>query len=802
MRISSPQRSFRLLLLLPAISLLGQSSPAQQAVTGTILDGNSRRPMEYVNVLLYLSDDSSFVTGTSTGSRGEFEIPDVESGSYYLDLRFMGYDAKRVGNLTVADVPVGIGEVFLQPSSIGMDEVLVEGARPAFSYRIDKKVVDVDQFTTTMSGTASDVLKNVPSVSVDIEGNVSLRGSGNFTVLVDGKPSILDALDVLRQIPASMIDEIEIITNPSAKYDPEGSAGIINIVMKEQQETGWSGMVNANLGLNEKYGGDVLFERKEGSVSYVLGLDYRNTLYPGSSSAEEQYVYQDTASFIQSVGDMETFRNNLGVRGEIDFSIGRHGSLRFAGRYGTRDWQRNGSLQYSEWSVPSSAQLSGTNVLRRGRGGNFSGLDAGYRHTLGPNGHVLSVDLMFRYRDSDELTTSELFEGGILVEGKRTTEIGPSRDLSTRVEYVLPVGESGKFEAGYHGDLDLAKEETGIADYDPALGNYVVLPEFNRNVEYRDAKHALYSMIGGEAGSFGYQLGLRGEYMDRLIRLADGNEYLVDRPDLFPTIHSSFEFAEQSQVMASYTRRIDRPRGWELEPFETWIDANNLRRGNPSLLPEYIDSYEAGVHGLLGGISASVELYHRLTHNKIEHVRSVYDENVTLTTIENVGKERSTGAELLLTFDPVGDWNVNLIGNAYDYRVEGTLFDEPFSAQSFNWSARMNNTASLGPTTQVQLNAIWNSPTVSPQGRREGFFSMDVALRQDFWNRQLALILQVENVLNTARHESASEGPGFSSYNYYKMESPVVMLTVRLSINGYAPESEGGREGGFGQDDF
>ena len=759
--------------------------------------------MEYVSVVLYSSADSSLVTGAVTDPDGMFELHNISAGDYYVNFRFLGHETKTAENFRVQSTPVDLGDVLLAPSTISMGDVVVEGARPTFTYQIDKKVIDVDQLSTTISGTAAEVLANVPSVTVDIEGNVSLRGSGNFTVLIDGKPSVLDAQDALQQIPASTIGSIEIITNPSAKHDPEGSAGIINIKMKKDRGRGWSGLANANVGLNDKYGGDMLFQHKNGSMTAILGIDYNKRLQPATSSGEERYLYQGNMSTIQSSGEMRMLRNSFGLRGEMEFGVGGGSSMTLSGRYGTREWQRNALLQQTSWSAPGAPPVSSQNVLHRRRGGDFAALNAGYQLSFDPEAaeHTLMAQLMFRYRDSDELTTSELFGSGIPT-GRKTTEAGPSREVNTRIEYVLPFGKDHKFEAGYHGEIDISEEATTLSDYDSSTTDYILLPQFSHQVSYKDNEHALYSLYSGEWGSFGYQAGLRSEYTLRTIQLETGQEFLIDRWDFFPTLHFSYRFSGDNQVMASYTRRVDRPRGWELEPFETWIDANNVRRGNPSLVPEFIDSYEIGLQTLLGDVSFSLEGYHRVEHNTIEDIRSVYSDNVLLTTPANVGTEFSSGAELLANFDPVRGWNISLIGNAYNYRIEGIVLNEPFSRKSFNWSTRFNNIIKAGPSTQFQLNARWNSPSVSAQGRREGFASVDIAAKQEFFEKQFSLTLQIRNLLKTARHEHTSEGPGFYSYSNYSMESPVVMLTFRLSINNYAPEKEGEGQEGFGEEGF
>jgi hypothetical protein len=257
--------------------------------------------------------------------------------------------------------------------------------------------------------------------------------------------------------------------------------------------------------------------------------------------------------------------------------------------------------------------------------------------------------------------------------------------------------------------------------------------------------------------------------------------------------------------MVSYSRRINRPGGWALEPFPTWIDANNLRIGNPDLLPEFINSYETGVQSILGMFNLSAELYFRMTTNKIEPIRTALEENVTLTTFSNVGEDYSLGGEVMFIFDPISFWNVNLMANVYNYRVEGSILDEPFSNESFNWQTRMNNTFKLWSSTQIQFNLNYNSPTVSSQGRWEEFFSSDLSIRQEIISNILAMTLQVRDVFGTASREYTSEGTNLYNYNSFDMHTPSLTLNLRYTFNNYKPKREGRGEdsGSFeGGEDF
>ena len=781
----------RFTFLVAILALSVTAAFAQSSISARVLDVSSHKPMEYTNVILFRSGDSTQVGGTASDQDGRFRLSNIPAGRYYIDILFMGYQRKRVSANVENGRPKDLGDILMQPTLINLQDVVVEGNRSPMTYRIDKKVIDVSQMATSASGNAVEVLENVPSVSVDIDGNVSLRGSGNFTVLIDGKPTILDAQDALQQIPASLISTVEIITNPSAKYDPEGTAGIINIKLKENENRGMSALVNVNGGLRQKYGGEGLFEYKNGLINAVIGGDYNSRLYPGNSQEQNVYEYQGTTSYTSSLGGSNRQRKSTGFRGSLGLNITDNDLLTLGGRYGTRGWYENSHSAYDAWSDPGFVHTLSTNIVRRERSGDFVALSLDYAHQFPIEGHELTGNFRLSRRTGDELTLSELSNALGILDGKKTTETGPSRELNAKIDYVLPLGEKSKFEAGYFGRSDISEDDTQFFDHDSVSGTYLNLSQFSHAVRYDKNQHAFYSLLLNSWGNFGVQAGLRTEYTQRAIRLTStGQEFLIDRWDLFPTLHTSYEFAPGDQVMASYTRRINRPRGWQLEPFQTWSDANNVREGNPALSPEFIDSYELGMQTLLGEATLSTDLYYRITRNKVESIRSVYSPSVTMRTFENVGADYAVGTEFLLNFDVVKNWTTNLIGNLYDYKVIGTLFNESFARKSFNWRFRLNNIFKFWTATQLQFNARYNSPSVSAQGRREGYFRADLALKQELLGKQLSLTLQVRDLFGTSKREFASEGPGFSTFSKSVRESPIVMLTLRFNINDFTNRKE------------
>ena len=278
-----------------ALSQQKEASKNAGSITGRVFDQVTKKPVEFSNVILYNQLDSAQVTGTVTNKDGKFVLKNIRDGKYYLFVQFIGYARKLINNISISNSNLNpdLKNIYLKPAAITLKNVVVEGQRSPISYELDKKVIDVSQIHTAMSGTAADVLQNVPSVSVDIDGNVSLRGSTNFQVLIDGRPSVMSAQDALQQIPASSIQNIEIITNPSAKYDASGTAGIINILLKKDSNLGLSGIVDLTGGLNDKYGGDFLFQYKTPSVSYDFGVDFNRRSFPGTNRQEKQFIIGD-----------------------------------------------------------------------------------------------------------------------------------------------------------------------------------------------------------------------------------------------------------------------------------------------------------------------------------------------------------------------------------------------------------------------------------------------------------------------------------------------------------------------------
>jgi len=760
----------------------------QVSISGTVVDSTTGGPLKYANVMLYdLSD--SLVTGTITNAKGEFELEDLRPGIYTLSVKFMGFHKATISRIKAGprNPKIDLGVIALRPAVLTVGEVEVTAERPEITYKIDRKVINVSKHFTRSSGTAVDVLENIPSVTVDVDGNVTLRGSGSFQVLIDGRPTPLKPNEALQQIPASTIETIEIITNPSAKYDPDGIAGIINVNLKKGRLQGASGIFGLTGGLDYKYGGDVVLSKRGDGFTLTFGADFNNREYPGSFESENRTSCPSCAWLIESSGAMRWERCSHGIRGEIEWDASESDMVSLGLHWGRMELKRSSGVDFFEYESPDEDPYHYTSCSGWNRSIDYYSTLLAYTRKFASKGHELSAETIVSRSDADEESRSENFSTeGSLTSGRRSTEGGPWRSVRARLDYVLPFDERGKFEAGYQARLDMSDDENGVYEYDPSTGAYGYEPEFSHTVEYERNIQSLYATYSASLGRLGCQVGLRHEYTYRTMHLVDTDErFSIDRWDLFPTLHISFGRADGEQLMASYSRRIERPRNWYLEPYLTWLDANNVRRGNPDLKPEYIDSYELGYQKNLGRSMLSVEAYYRVTHNKVERVESVYEEEIHLHSIENVGTDYAVGTELMFNFGFARFWNMNIMANLYDYRIEGKLYDEDFSEESFSWNLRLNNTFRLGPSTRIQLNSMYNSSRASAQGTREGFFVTDIAVKQELLGKNLSVSLQARDVLRTGQFERTSEGRGFEEHRIFKRKSPYMTLTISYNINNY-----------------
>lgn len=774
--------------------------PATGIIRGVVADSLSKKKIEYATLSLYLLQRDSLVGGGITDEKGFFELSTLRPGRYKLKIEFIGYNpAYRILTLKPGSMEADLGTILVQPGSETLNTATVVGSARKVTYDIDKRVVNVGDLTNVMSESAVEILQNVPGVGVDIEGNVSLRGSSNFTLLIDGKPTVLEVADALQQIPASAIHSIEIITNPSAKYEAEGVSGIVNIIMKRSKLQGMSGLVNSSVGTYDNYSTDAVLSFNNKKVTLNLTANYGHATRPNWEKGERITNTAENTLKLLSEGETDFIRERFGISAEFVYRLDHRNTFTLNGNLGKHDMESFALVDFQQFVNGALTDVF-DNKQDWSRTGvhNSAGLSFSHQFPGGKN-HRLDFTAIMNLRDGEELAVNRFRNPQLVIQGgNMLTEVGPNNLTRFNLDYMRPLSNGMKIETGAQVQFGSGGDETVSYQYNIQEGDFLRDSSRSYLVDYLRDIYAGYFMLNGEKGKLGYQFGLRGEYTDRLIAVRNFDDARIERMDWFPTIHFSYKMTSQTQALLSYSRRIQRPRSWYLEPFTIWNDAFNARRGNPDLLPEYIDAYELSwVRDFKKQGSLSVEAYFRQNHNNIERVLTSLDSNVVVSTPLNVGNSYNTGVEIMTNQVLYKIWRVDLSGSFYDYRVRGTYGELVFDNQSFSYNLRWNNTWSL-KKFKVQLEQRYQSRIASAQGERKGFWTSSFSIRQQYLKNKLAATLQVNDIFSTSRNVNSVVGDYFESFNHEEPRTPTVALSLSLKLNNYNQRQQ--RNGG-GQDD-
>lgn len=775
-------------------------------IRGTVKDIKSKQTIEYATIAVYKADNS-LLTGGVTNEKGSFVISGLPIGVFSVVINFIGYNEKRIDKIvinkqkTLADV----GTTFLSVQTQNIDEVVVQSSKHQVEYQIDKKIVSVSKELHSASATAVEVLENIPSIRVDIEGNVSLRGSSGFTVLIDGKPTVLDPNDVLQQTSASTIENIEIITNPSVKYAPDGTGGIINIITKKNRALGLQGLMHLNTGNFGQYGGDFLLNYRVKKFNFFVGGNYGVYKMPVKSYSERKTLINDTIKKMISEGNYERRRTENDWRAGIRWDITEKDNLSIEANLGVFSMGRKANSNHISSIEKANFEKKEYNKSDFFRKSNYYSLNTSFLHKFEKEKHELQLMGSYAYRNADEFSVNFLLiDPDKIKEGTRVNETGPSKRIEGKLDYSLPIAK-GMFEAGVQYRNTQSSDFVKNYTYNTTKQNFDRNADYDNDITYDDKTASIYSLYQGKYKKIGYQIGVRGEYTFRKINpLKNDTTYKIDDWDFFPTLHFSYQISEKTQLMASYSRRIDRPRPWYLEPFVTKTDIFNVRSGNPALVPEYIDAMELGYIKQWEKAQFSIESYYRIKHNKIERVQSVYEKDVLLTTFKNVGTDYSLGIESMFSVPLFKWWNFSLSGNVYNYVLKSKKKGVPYQVETLTWSSRVSNIFSLHKNVKLQIDGSYRSPSVSSQGRTEPNYRINASLRADFFERKLSTTLQVRNIFGTSKYSSITEQDDFYNYRSMKPKSPAISISVSYRINNFKSKRsmEKSSERGRGDEDF
>jgi outer membrane receptor protein involved in Fe transport len=800
--------------------------PAQAApqgnglVKGMIRDSTTSGGIEYATVGLYRQSDSTLVNGIVTNSNGEFVLKGIPNGQFYLDVNFIGYIKKRIHNITVApqSTTVDMGPIALHANVTQIGDVQVVAQSNRVEYKIDKKVVNVSSDIAASGGTLVNVLESTPSVQVDVEGNVTLRGSGNFQLLIDGKPSVIQGSEGLQQIPASAVQNLEIITSPSAKYDPDGNAGIINVIMKKQKNLGIGGVINASVGTRNKYTTDFLINFRQKKVNFFVGAEYANQKNYMEGVGERRTYYRDSltndilsTTYQKTNTDGIFTRRSLNLKGGFDYTLSETSTLSLTAAANDRSFERNFTSKnhwYNDPFVKDSFYLDNSTGTDKSR---FYNVNLDYKKNYDDKGHSLQASLYYTTGKSDETeeetvtqTDADYVATGSEPVRTRSRTSQPEYNVRAELDYIRPIG-ANKLEAGLQSRWDKDKSDYIFEDYQVEGNEWIYNDTISNSLDYLDAIQSAYAMFNGPLGKFEYQLGLRAEYDNRNLKQLTSNEsYRYEKFHFFPSFYVTRKLSEAHKVQFTYSRRIQRPDERDLNPFKEYRGSNNVFYGNPALTPEFTNSFELNYQYTFKKGFMSLETYYRGTTDKITRISGVDTldgKQVFINTSTNADADMSVGVELMANLDLTKWWQLNVTGDFYHYSLQGRIEGNDVTSQSNTWRTNFNSTFKIKADTRLQIMAIYNGPSVTLQGKRDGFFVTNVALRQDFMKKKLTVTLSARDVFATGKFSFNSEGSNFYTYNKFQREAPVILLNFTYRINNYkaaARRGNGDQEGGEG----
>ena len=779
----------------------GQFADKREAsITGIVIDESTEKPMEYVNIAIYSIKDSSLVDGGITNPQGVFSITELPYGKFYIIINFIGFEKKIIQDVFLKpnQASLDLGTITLKSDMELLEGVEIVADKEPVEFKIDKKIINIGNDIVSAGGSAVDALENAPSVQVDIEGNISMRGTSNFLVLIDGKPSVLQGSDALEQIPAAAIESIEIITNPSAKYDPDGMGGIINVIMKKKMTSGFSGIANVTAGTGDKYRADILLSYRMKKINFFAGFDYRDdTRYGSVNNVNKSFNNEDSTFVTETKGDRNRISSGYTIKGGFDLDISPKTVISWGANYGAKNRGREvlSTLKYFYEDFIGTEEYYSNSSISESTS-NYYSSNLNFQHKFAGENHQL--DAMIHYSSSkgddvetqDEYITDALFNhigiNPVPINSIYSIDAEEGMNMKITTDYKRAISEKYLLETGLQFRMDDNNDIFTFNTKDSISNAWVEDTTYSSNMDFKRNIYSAYATLLKEDSVFSWMIGLRTEYTDREI-ISKNQTYTIQRPDFFPTAHLSFQLPKKYQLMMSYSRRIQRPRGWTLDPFPTYINAYNVRIGNPSIEPEYANSFEVSAIKRIDKSFINVSLYYRNSQNIITRVRNLENDssNVMIHTFENLDNDHSIGMELMGNIFINKWYSFNLSGNYYYYKIEGDIIEEGAVTTSQNFDLRMSNTFKFKTGTRIQLTGMFYSPSITAQGERSGFFYTNMAVKQDFFKRTFSATLQVRNILGTAKHQFDSYGASFEGHTEFIPESPVFMLSLSYKWNNF-----------------
>ncbi|MDA1144463.1 MAG: TonB-dependent receptor [Bacteroidetes bacterium] len=811
------QYSLFILLSLSSFFMWSQSSPETKSsitVTGTVIDKDTGEPLEYATLVLQSVENPSQVTGGITDQMGLFSV-EAKAGNYNLSIEYISYKTYTLNNQTL-NTDINLGTIAIGLDVSQLDEVELVAERTTVELRLDKKVYNVGQDLTVKGGSVTDVLDNVPSVSVDVEGNISLRGNESVRILINGKPSALSGLspDALKQLPADAIQKVEVITNPSARYDAEGTAGILNIVLKQNKTVGLNGAINATVGTPKNNAGTLNLNLRRDKFNLFTTTAFRNNEGPGNGFNNQENFDENgqTLSFQDEkrlyLRDNTNFNTNLG----LEFFIDETSSITNSVVFGNSNGGTRTEVDFNNYNAERILSLSRERISVETETDNNFQYSVNYQKKFKKDGHLLTAD--YQYSTGDEFEDAEIFEtilqDNSFLPTERTSTTENQKNQLVQADYVLPFGSENQsqFELGYRGTFN---EFTTGFDFsvENTSGNFISNPDFSNTLFYKEYVQAAYTQLGSKWASFSLLTGLRMEHSNIDVNLIETND-LKNKTYInwFPSIFLGYEIGETTQFTLSFSRRLSRPRNRFINPFVSRSSNTNLRQGNADLDPTFTNAFDLGYITRLDKLTFTTSGYFNHSTGVFQYIRQETGDVVTIenpndlsnpVTVPiilsrpiNLANEKRVGMEFITTYTPIRNWrftwNVNMFQRAlrgdYTYvNSNAETITQNFDADNFSWFTRLSAKVVLPYAIDFQSNAFYQGPSRDAQSRNKGMLSANLAFSKEILKDKGTLSLNVSDLFNSRKRMSEIRTPNVFSDSEFQWRQRQINLTFAYRFN-------------------
>ncbi|MFT5981846.1 MAG: hypothetical protein ACI9RM_000270 [Ulvibacter sp.] len=819
------KNKFLLLFIFISLVLHAQSPPnAEVTITGNIVEGDTNLALEYATIV-FINKSGKIINGGISDDKGRYNIT-VPTGVYSVQFEFISYKTKSLLDqnlLKNIELPL----VSLAIDSESLNEIVIRAETTEVQIRLDKKIYNIGKDLTTSGANVGEALNNIPSVTVDVEGAISLRGNENVRILINGKPSAIagfGSTDALRQLPADAIERVEVITSPSARYDAEGSAGILNIILRKEKTLGLNGFFTANYGFPLQSGLTTSFNLRTNKFNIFNTSGVRYQKSPGNATYENRYFSENIQNPILREDRLydrlrKGFNTNLGV----EYFITEESSITAIGFFSSGDGKTVTTNNTSEFSQTNDLSINRIRTEAESEDDQSYQLSLNYVSNFNDNGHKLTAD--FQYENDKETEQSMIgelatFPNNMRLSSEEITNKEDQEEYLAQIDYVLPLGENAQFEAGYRGTFEESRTDYMLLEEVGTSGTFLRNDSLSNIFTYNENVNAAYSQYGNKFGNFSFLLGLRLENTELKGKVASENLTTTGGTEinlnfdknyigLFPTVNLIYELAEDEDITLGYNRRINRPRSWYINPFPSRSSEANVFQGNPDLDPAFASAFDLGYLKRWGRkITLSTSVYYQYETDSFERVQEntgEFTQNgvpIIRTIPINLSTNTRYGFEAGLLYNPKEWLRFNGSFNFFKFVTEGAFNNIDYGNEDTSWFANGSVKVTLPGKIDWQTNGRYRGPRNNSQTSSEGIFSLDLALSKDIIDDNGTLAFNVSDLLNSRKRRSLTETDTFISGSEFQWRERQFRLTFTYRFNEKKKRERFGGNGGGGEGGF